>query len=331
MDVKKPVTQSKPSENIEDYFPIPIYEFISGPALKYDLYIRLGESNFVKIAGVGTKMDKDRIETYKKKGVESLYLTTEDYKSYLLLNIKNTESMTSQAKDRDTWTRLFGNINSMLNNLAFSKDLDEVTYNKTKAVCVKTYQLISDNSQLIGILDMLCKTSDTEIFHATAVSFVSSLLCGGLSYTYSTNAHKLILAGMFHDIGKKNMGPDILQKSPLAMSNAELKQYQRHTIEGRDILIEVKSIHSDIIEAVYEHHEALNGTGFPNGIKGSRIHPLARVLKVADDFCNYMYPKKGIQIRSLYETLTIMSSVKANEYDADIIKSLLKYFGKEKK
>jgi response regulator RpfG family c-di-GMP phosphodiesterase len=326
VDHKEEELEIVPQEQSDDFFAIPIDDFLSGSTLKYDLYIKLGESKFIKLANVGTVIDKERLEAYKNKGAVVLYVGLEDYKDYMHLNITLSSATGQRSKYKNVTPKIIGNVSSIFGNLVFKKAIDEKVFNETKGICTQAFRLIEDNDDLVRTLESIKDISDAELLHSTAVSFVASLIARSMKWNYGPNVYKLLFASMLHDVGKKVLPRSIIDKMHVAMTNAEIKEYQKHVNYGRDMILEIKTMHSDVAQAVYEHHETFNGVGFPNEIKGQAIHPLARVIRIADDFCNYMYPKEDGRSRSLPEVLKLMSTVKYVEYDPKILQSFLKNF-----
>lgn len=90
----------------------------------------------------------------------------------------------------------------------------------------------------------------------------------------------LRLAALIHDIGKIAVPAEILAK-PGRLSRVELDLVEQHSRAGHDIL---RTIEFDrpIAEMVLQHHERLDGSGYPGGLSGEQILPEARVLAVAD-------------------------------------------------
>jgi putative nucleotidyltransferase with HDIG domain len=87
-------------------------------------------------------------------------------------------------------------------------------------------------------------------------------------------------AGILHDIGKIPLPAEILNK-PAKLSAAEFQQVKTHSQTGFDILKEVE-FPWPVARIVWQHHERLDGSGYPLGLKGEEILPEARVLAVAD-------------------------------------------------
>jgi len=95
---------------------------------------------------------------------------------------------------------------------------------------------------------------------------------------------RLELAALMHDIGKIGI-PDSILGKPGRLNKAEKRAIEVHPIIGNDILKGVTLPGMEMIRrAVYEHHERMDGTGYPRGLKGDEISIAARIIAVADSF-----------------------------------------------
>jgi putative nucleotidyltransferase with HDIG domain len=88
------------------------------------------------------------------------------------------------------------------------------------------------------------------------------------------------MAGVIHDIGKITLPTEILSK-PTKMSDIETSLISEHVRLGYDILKNVESPWP-MADIVYQHHERMNGSGYPRNLKGEEIRIEARILAVAD-------------------------------------------------
>ncbi len=91
---------------------------------------------------------------------------------------------------------------------------------------------------------------------------------------------RLELIGLVHDIGKISVPAEILSK-PGRLSEVEMQLIRGHAQAGYDILKNVP-FPFPVAEIIYQHHERLDGSGYPRGLQGDQILPEARVLAVAD-------------------------------------------------
>jgi diguanylate cyclase (GGDEF)-like protein len=90
------------------------------------------------------------------------------------------------------------------------------------------------------------------------------------------------LATLLHDIGKLGIGDEILLKQG-GLSPEELKTIKKHPLIGERILMPV-GFSWNLLCAVRSHHEAIDGNGYPDGLKGEEIPVEARIIKIVDAF-----------------------------------------------
>ena len=97
----------------------------------------------------------------------------------------------------------------------------------------------------------------------------------------------LRISGIFHDVGKIGTADDILLKTD-RLDEKELMEIQKHPLKGARILSAV-SMFKDVVPIVKCHHERIDGTGYPEGIKKDEIPFLARIISVSDAFDAMMW------------------------------------------
>jgi HD-GYP domain-containing protein (c-di-GMP phosphodiesterase class II) len=90
------------------------------------------------------------------------------------------------------------------------------------------------------------------------------------------------LCGLVHDVGKIGLPAGLLEK-PGALSLEERRQMEQHSVIGERILKNVAD-YSEISSIVRHHHERVDGNGYPDGLVGSEIPMLARIIAVADAY-----------------------------------------------
>jgi PAS domain S-box-containing protein/putative nucleotidyltransferase with HDIG domain len=115
--------------------------------------------------------------------------------------------------------------------------------------------------------------------HQFRVSELSVAIARELHYP-DTNLEGLRMSAMLHDLGKFIIPAEILTK-PSALNDFEMEMLRSHVTEGYKIL---KLIHFPwpVAQTVLQHHERLDGSGYPNHLKGDSISDEARIIAVAD-------------------------------------------------
>lgn len=116
---------------------------------------------------------------------------------------------------------------------------------------------------------------------------------------------RLYTAGILHDIGKIGI-PDSILNKPARLTSEEFIVMQRHPELGRTILNQVTTF-NEIHPIIYYHHEHVNGTGYPTGLRGEEIPILARILSLVDAFeamtSDRAY-RKALPLTAVREVLT---------------------------
>jgi PAS domain S-box-containing protein len=115
--------------------------------------------------------------------------------------------------------------------------------------------------------------------HQKRVSDIAMAIAGEMGLTYDTIEH-IGIAGIIHDIGKISVPAEILSK-PAKLTETEYSLVKVHPQVGYDILKDA-GMPYPVAEIVLQHHERLNGSGYPRGLKGPDILLEARILAVAD-------------------------------------------------
>ncbi len=115
--------------------------------------------------------------------------------------------------------------------------------------------------------------------HQKRVALIAMRIADKLGWS-NEDSQALYMAGMVHDIGKVAVPSEILTK-PTHLTDLEMKMVQGHVEAGYQILKDIP-FPWPIAEAVYQHHERLDGSGYPNGLKGDAISQGGRILGVAD-------------------------------------------------
>ncbi|WP_338553783.1 HD-GYP domain-containing protein [Paenibacillus sp. KS-LC4] len=94
---------------------------------------------------------------------------------------------------------------------------------------------------------------------------------------------QVALGGLLHDFGNTRIDRSILSK-PTSLTVEELEEMKRHTVLGYQMLKNVASLNDGAKLAALQHHERVDGTGYPLGIDAAKIHPYGKIVAIADIF-----------------------------------------------
>lgn len=91
------------------------------------------------------------------------------------------------------------------------------------------------------------------------------------------------LCGLLHDVGKMKVPPAVLNK-PGRLTEKEFKMIKAHTVHGRNLLMNAPGSYHGVVDVAYSHHERLDGTGYPRGLKASGISDFSRIIAIVDAY-----------------------------------------------
>jgi PAS domain S-box-containing protein len=115
--------------------------------------------------------------------------------------------------------------------------------------------------------------------HQKRVALLARIIATEMGFPHDT-IEGILMAGSIHDIGRLSIPPEILSK-PTKLTNIELSMIKEHSLSGYEMLKNVESPWP-LAQIVYQHHERMNGSGYPRNLKGVEILIEARIMAVAD-------------------------------------------------
>ena len=132
----------------------------------------------------------------------------------------------------------------------------------------------------------------------------------------------LYLGALVHDIGKINVPSEILTK-PARLTPAEFALVKAHSQVGYDI-VKTVSLAWPVATMVLQHHERLDGTGYPNGLKGDAIILESRIIAVADVAESMANPRPYRAAIALDAALEELTTRRGTAYDPDAVDACVK-------
>ncbi len=134
-----------------------------------------------------------------------------------------------------------------------------------------------------------------------------------------TDKKALRLGGILHDIGKIHIPDDILNK-PGPLTPDERKIMEAHAEESYKICLPLKKSLGAALQAIYYHHEKLDGSGYPEGLKSLEIPMVARIMAVVDIYDALVSDRPYRKAMSPEQSLRILNEMAVDgKLDADIV------------
>lgn len=136
-----------------------------------------------------------------------------------------------------------------------------------------------EERDVVSLLIQLNSADDYTYQHSVHVGIIAYFIAIWLGKD-DEEAFKIAKAGYLHDIGKCKIPNELLQR-PSKLTDEEFELIKQHPIHGHDIIYEITGCPL-IAKAALQHHERLDGSGYPNGLKEDDIHEYAKIIAIAD-------------------------------------------------
>jgi HD-GYP domain-containing protein (c-di-GMP phosphodiesterase class II) len=132
----------------------------------------------------------------------------------------------------------------------------------------------------------------------------------------------IALGGLLYNIGNAKIDPTILEK-PTKLTSSEFEEMKKHTIYGYQVLKSVPAINDGVKFCALQHHEREDGSGYPLGLKGEKIHPYAKVIAIADMFHSMTSNRQHQQAASPYLVLEQLYKESFGKLDPALVQTFI--------
>ncbi|WP_416150981.1 HD-GYP domain-containing protein [Salipaludibacillus sp. HK11] len=265
----------------------------------------------------GVTITKRMIERLKKLNITFIYIDDEESEG-----IEPTSVITDQTKAEAIHDirHAFGSL-AEETTLSKSFILDRLGKNFKKTV--KNILVdVRESGEAISLLSDTIGHDRYTFFHSLNVAVYSIAMAKELKFTEDEQL-TIGIGALLHDIGKTEISSSILKK-PDKLSSEEMVEIKKHPDIGFNILRKCFELSTVSAHCAYQHHERVDGTGYPRGIKGNDIHRYAKVIAIADVFgavtSNRVYSKAILP----HEGMELVFAGAGSQFDLKTIQAFRK-------
>ncbi|MFZ3170857.1 MAG: HD-GYP domain-containing protein [Carboxydocellales bacterium] len=224
----------------------------------------------------GTQVEERHITFLKREGIREIEISVKPV---------TDEFGHDPAKDREgneIYRLLREEMNLAIKNAItnYSDVLD--VHKEAHKTISNLYKEVTSKRHLLDCLFDI-KSIDSFTYRHSINVMVISLLIGSAMGLSENDCFSLGMGALFHDIGKMKVPRDILY-SESVLTDEEKHTMERHTVSGYEILIRIPDIHEDAALVALQHHERVNGSGYPHKVSKDEIHLYSSIVGIADTF-----------------------------------------------
>ena len=315
--------KSNQNGDLEQFFPVSIYSIQPNKVNDFRIYIKRG-NNYVLLTNkkeTFTLSQRDRLYNLNIETVYIPYNEAESYDRYLVENLDKIlydENIPLHERSK-TFYNLATDLSYEVINEKLSSDYK---FKDLLSVIDKTIDFLSKPENLESVRKLISHDYYSYT-HSVNVFIYSTFLLN--QYNYDKKDISYIGSGAFlHDIGKSLIPHHTLNK-PGALNNKEWEIMKKHPEYGIEACSNLSLSHKTKF-VIRNHHEKLDGEGYPDRIK--KIPHYVQIVTCCDIFdaltTNRVYANK----RSPFEAFKLMKDKMHNQINLDILATFIKFMGK---
>ena len=291
-------------ESDTSYLPIRIDFFIPGNKSLFDLYVKIGESKFIKLFRTGDKLEMERLSNYAHKELKHLYILKKDQEKYLKYCDIITKNIVhkNQVGMQQKFGHLFNHV-EMTTQTLYNLGADNQSILYAQKNVKDVFGLVAENSEKDDFLKSLLKEVG-QFGHSTSVLAVASVLAKHIGLESKKSVEILGVAALFHDIGMirevdKNNPYDSVEESQRHLDEEVLLDrlsgkkifgdeksqlesiYRNHSQKGAEIISQMSWVPAVVPQIIRGHHAIENKM---QGLNSGNIHPLSEIIEISDIF-----------------------------------------------
>jgi len=162
--------------------------------------------------------------------------------------------------------------------------------------------------------------------HSVNVGVTGLMLAKALFGNSDTHDLHELGAGFFlHDLGKIKVDPDVLNK-PARLTEAEMRHIRIHPYQGYKLLKSADALSEECRLIIMQHHEFVDGTGYPRKLRGEEIHLYGKICGIADVFDALTAERSYKKAMTTFDALKLMKEKMIDHFDKDLFGTFVKLF-----
>lgn len=185
-------------------------------------------------------------------------------------------------------------------------------------------QLLSTDEMVLHLMSE-SPEGESIYYHSLNVSILSMLLAKEAGFT-EEEMRQVGFAALVHDIGMLRIPTQILRKTE-PLTRPELNLLKQHTRYGYELLDLTKDCPDTAKKVVLHHHERLDGSGFPEGLKAEQLDKLTQMVSVVDEYDELCHPQDQSKAKVPHVVLSFLFKNRTKQLNKDYIGLLVKQLG----
>ncbi len=213
-------------------------------------------------------------------------------------------------------------INSIFHEIRIART---IPIEQARLLAEHMLESIANNENAMVWLTLLKKKDEYTTYHSINVCVLSMLFGRQLGLTEG-ELRLLGFGALLHDIGKMRVPLEVLNKTS-RLEPTEIELMRQHPTLGHTMLAEAEGIPEQVKEIVYSHHERVDGSGYPQGLKEEQLGLLPMIVSIVDVYDAMTSDRAYHQRISPHEALNVMYGWAATHFPEKLMAAFIRCLG----
>ena len=260
-----------------------------------NVYLRLSKNKYVKVINANNFYTRDDLDKFRLKDIHHLYVSNSDATQFEISFLRPSSFLTTDLSGLDQ-EEISKNLTSthfimqdLVTHLGFNREVVELAQKSVDNIL----EFVEKNEDLSKIFTSTRTRKDYVYDHSYLVSIVCCEILRQMKWDNDDNVKNLCLASLFHDITLTNpelaMIDSSMDERLDKFSPQEINTFLGHPFDTAELIKQTELANYEVINIIKQHHENIEGTGFPERLKSNEISTLTCIFLIAHDYINKMY------------------------------------------
>ncbi|MZP28251.1 HD domain-containing protein [Heliobacterium undosum] len=262
------------------------------------------------LLGKGVVLTAGYISKLKNLGISAIYIEDDRFQDVKV----------EDAVSEETRREALQNLKDATDYVRSGRKLDGAKIKNSVNSVIE--DCFNSHGVLVNLMDM--RTKDNWLLpHSVCVCVMATML----GIARSLDRHRLqdlAVGALLHDVGLTTVPKEILDKGEDRLGKEEREIYEKHAEEGFNIIRRTGELSIVAAHVAYQHHERIDGTGFPRGIKDPDIHLYGKIVAIVDLYDKLINGAMGARPLAPHQACEVLMGLSGRYLDLSLVQLFLK-------
>ena len=281
----------------------PVDSITDNSITDFDLFLNLSD-NIILYAASGYKWVKSELELLLKSGYSNFLVRKEEANRAGMYQQLNKIPQVNNNLPPYERIKSIEQVGSQFVKCLYEGEITDSCVNKASVIANSIAGCVGEDRSCIKAISGLADHDYYTYYHSIRVSTYAVAIAMEMGLKDEKKLKDIAIGGIFHDIGKKEVGLDIVNKTG-ALNDSEWEKMRSHPQYGHDTISD-SALSFVPQEIILHHHEKLDGSGYPHGMDKNNLLPEVQIATLADVFDALTSTRSYQNKRTRFEALDFM-------------------------